>query len=116
MDDVDRIIFVESENDLEKELLGWRMDKKGSGNSVQCYILQNTGAGGICQTESSHYPWGFCSRSCSARTENFGTGHYGLQDGLMQLERLDGIYYDAPQAGVKLQAFNTGKKGFQSES
>ena len=69
--------------------------------------------GGICYTESSHYHWGFCSRSCSTKTEHFGTGNYGLEEGLMRLERLEGIYYDTPPAVFKLEVFNTGKKGFE---
>ena len=70
---------------------------EGSGPGVRCFNFRGLAANGICRTESTLYPWGFCSRSCIFE-------HYKFEDGIrpdeVDLDMAEFKYYSDPDSST----------------
>ena len=70
---------------------------EGTGPGFRCFNFRGLAANGICQTDSTLYPWGFCSRSCIFE-------HYKIEDGIrpdeVELDMAEFKYYSDPDSST----------------
>ena len=70
---------------------------EGSGPGVRCFNFRGQAANGICRTESTLYPWGFCSRSCIFESYKLKTG---IRPDEVDLDMAEFKYYDDPASST----------------
>ena len=101
----------ETEQDWKKIFEEWTY--KGTGPGVRCFNFKGLAANGICQTESTKYRWGFCSRSCIFNDFDVKKG---ISPDEVELEMAEFKYYDDPASSTTNSLRLTGDREDNSKA
>ena len=94
----DILIVVEEDEAVEEWTQIFKQwTYEGSGPGVRCFNFRGLAANGICRTESTLYPWGFCSRSCIFESYKLKTG---IRPDEVDLDMAEFKYYDDPASST----------------